>query len=78
MMSRNLEKKDLAEFTQWVEDKDYPVRPGQEQYQALQVYIGGTWYSVNEKLFAPKHLSVSGNKLERLVHKFYDERKADG
>lgn len=75
-MSRNLlHKNDLTEFTQWLEDNDYPVRPPRGDWQVLQVWIGGVWYAVYERLFMPEHLTVAGNKLERLVRKFYDERK---
>ena len=78
-MSRNmLHKTHLADFTQWLEDKDYPVRPGKGDWQVLQVWIGGVWYAVYERLFMPEHLTVAGNKLEKLVRKFYDDRKGKG
>lgn len=77
-MSRNLlHKKHLADFTRWAEDKDYPVRDGKGDWQVLQVWIGGVWYAIYERLYMPEHLTVAGNKLEKLVRKFYDERKAD-
>jgi hypothetical protein len=75
-MSRNmLHKKHLADFTQWLEDKDYPIRPGKGDWQVLQVFIGGNWYAVYERLFMPEHLTAAGNKLEKLVRRFYDEHK---
>lgn len=75
-MSRNLlHKSHLADFTQWVEDQDYPVRPGMGDWQVLQVYIGGQWHAVYERMFMPEHLTLAGNKLERLARKFYNERK---
>lgn len=75
-MSRNLlHKKDLEEFTHWLEEHDYPVRPPRGDWQVLQVFVGGSWYAVYRRNFMPEHLTLAGNKLEKLARRFYDERK---
>lgn len=68
---------DYKAFAQWLEENDYPTRPPANEHQVLQVWIGD-WYNVHTLPYAKDRLGVTGNKLERLVRKFYSERNTDG
>lgn len=75
-MSRNLlHKKHLDEFKSWLQGRGVPHRPGKGDWQVLQVEVQGVWYAVYKRAFMPEHLTVAGNKLEKLVRKFYDDQK---
>lgn len=75
-MSRNLlHKKHLDEFKSWLQGRGVPHRPGKGDWQVLQVKCGNEWQAVYERIFMPEHLTVAGNKIEKLVRRFYDERK---
>ena len=67
---------DFKEFAQWLDKNDYPTRPPANEHQRLQVWLG-EWYNVHSLPYAKDRLGVTGNKLERLVRKFYNERKLD-
>lgn len=75
-MSRNLlHKNHLEDFKSWLTFNGVEHRPGRGDWQVLQVFVSGTWYAVYERFFMPEHLTVVGNKLEKLARRFYEDRK---
>lgn len=75
-MSRNLlHKTHLEDFKAWLAYRGTEYRPGRGDWQVLQVKCGQEWQCVYHRIYMPEHLTVAGNKIEKLVRRFYDDRK---
>ena len=76
-MARNLlHKTKIEDFKRWLNLREIPHRPGNGEWQILQVCVYGAWHVLYERAKMPEHVTVP-RPLEGLVRHYIKDRKDD-